>query len=153
MNDYSSSVVSSGLTSSDNTPISYELAQFNVMEEPIRIDESAYPRQFSELIISIVTDNQNAVRWKSSSILLTSQKKLEAALNHDYTETLLNASTSGPATLEHHLVAASYMVQQFLDIQSLFASCNSMTQSIQESVFQTLERYLQPRLHDYYSDP
>jgi hypothetical protein len=102
---------------------------------------------------------RDMVRTKQSrqSILKSSeqQKQLKRAINHDFSEMLLDqSSVSGKASSVHlHLLAMGHVVEEFF---ALAQTCKHVQTSknkdntIQRKIFKVLEQYILPRIAIHY---
>ncbi|EEC46654.1 predicted protein [Phaeodactylum tricornutum CCAP 1055/1] len=96
---------------------------------------------------------QRANRDGGKTRIAITVKQYEALWNHmngDYTEMLLDQSYEGHHDdLELHLMAANHVVQDFLQLQTLFHETRTPTR-LRHALWEGLERFLAPRLVEQY---
>jgi len=114
------------------------------------VDETAIRYNFQELINGILL-TQSMSKWRKTSTLMTSKKKIHDSINDDYTEILLDQSNFGRDGVEVHLLAADHVVNEFVGIQWLLTEHTAMPLSLQEMILSIVEEYIRPRISDYYT--
>ena len=118
----------------------------------------------STLIRNHNKSNTSTTTWQKTSTLLAAKDKLIAAMNQDYVEILLDqadqgnyndheTSGSGTSDIHVHLLAASHLLGQFVNLETTINEETSLPERVSEMIFETIQDFIRPRLVDQYSQP
>ena len=143
--------ITSTSASSVQRMVDEELEDLKILESNnVPEDEISIRYNFQELVNGILLA-QSSSKWRKTSTLMTSKKKIHDAINDDYTEILLDQSRFGRDGVEVHLLAADHVVNEFVGIYRLLAEHTTMPLSLQEMILSIVEEYIRPRISDYYT--